>query len=154
MGQGVIRRGAVGAAAQILGTIRDAVRGVQVGYVGPYLTLEKTVAIPANTTLQFSLAVTATMGIDWFEFVPAAPGLFMTSMSIGAVEYFSKRDTALAPNPPVGGLLPMNNRGLLRRIETIQGDAIIVTCNNTTAGALNATLWVSGYRLGEGTCID
>ena len=136
----------------ILGALRDTIRGVQVGYVGPALHLEKTFNVPANTTQQFTMTVPATMAIDWFTVAAATPATtFLISISIGAVEYFSKRDAAIAPVPPAG-VAPDFNRGLLRRIEVIQGDTIVVTVQNTAAAIDRVTLWTNGYRLGAGTC--
>lgn len=138
----------VSGAQQILGTVRDVVRGVEVGYVGPILQIEKTFSTPAATVQQFSVTVPATMAIDWFTVAFQTPAThFLVSISIGAVEYYRKIDN---PLPPVGptAAAPIFNRGALRRIEVIQGDSIVVTVQNTAAGVDSCTFWANGYRLG------
>ena len=139
-------------ALEVLGVARDILRGVEVGYLGPTLELEKTFAIAANTVQQFSMTVPATMAIDWYGVGFALPLVtFTTSISIGAVEYYSKRDAALAPTLPANQP-PRYFRGLLRRIEVIQGDQVVITIQNLGGAATSATLWVTGYRLGADSC--
>ena len=135
-------------ATEYLGAVRDVVRGVQVGYVGPTLQIEKTFSTPATAQQQFSVTVPATMAIDWFTVAcRSSADIFLVSISIGAVEYYRKIDNTLAPAQPQG-VPPQFNRGLLRRIEVIQGDSILVTVQNTAGAADTCTFWANGYRLG------
>ena len=89
------------------------------------------------------------MAIDWWTVAFATPAThFLKSVSIGAVLYYEKRQTALAPVAPQG-VSPQFNRGMLRRIQVIQGDSMVVTVQNTAAAVDNCTLWLTGYRLGK-----
>jgi len=143
---------AIAQVASMLGALRDAIRGVQVESAGPVIVLEQTFNMGAATTQTFQLTVPATVALDNFDVSFSAVTTFLQSMSIGAVSYYIKSGAAVGPNVP-NAFPPRYTRGLLRRIELIQGDSIVIECQNTAAVVSTVTLRVYGYRLpGSGPC--